>query len=171
MWLALYRTVSDSTNSGEMQQDASASEWPNRLPSMSNIYQPLDSSRQEIRLLYVEGRQNAEAVLTCTLETVSLLDDPKPTYEAISYCWAEVSSTATIELNGTPVDVPGSAAKVLRQFQLQSSSRILWIDAVCIYFDRYQTEYRRNLRFGPPFSKGVLFMLVKGADFEDRSRV
>lgn len=119
-------------NSGKMQQDANGSERPNRLPSMSNIYQPLDSSRLEIRLLYVEGRQNAEVGLTCTLETVSLLDDPKPTYEAISYCWAEVSSTATIELNGTPVDVPGSAAKVLRQFRLQSGSRILWIDAVCI---------------------------------------
>jgi hypothetical protein len=118
--------------SGEIQQDANESERLNKLPSRSKIYHPLDSSRQEIRLLHVQGRQNADDVLICTLKTVSLLDDPKPPYKAISYFWAEVSGTATIELNGALVDIPGSAAKVLRQFRLLSSSRILWIDALCI---------------------------------------
>ena len=45
----------------------------------------------------------------------------------------------------------------LRHLRRSDPSRILWIDAICIYFDRYQTKYRRNLRFGSLFSEGFGF--------------
>lgn len=34
---------------------------------------------------------------------------------------------------------------------------LLWIDALCIYLDRYRMKDCRNLRFGPLFSEGFRF--------------
>ena len=61
----------------------------------NGIYTPLSASKGEIRLLRVFGGDPTDS-LRCDLEIVSLLADPKPTYEAISYCWGEVSGTEAI---------------------------------------------------------------------------
>ena len=45
----------------------------------------------------------------------------------------------------------------LLAFRSLKPSFPIWIDALCLYFDRYQTEYLRNLRFGPLFSEGFHF--------------
>jgi hypothetical protein len=102
----------------------------------------------------------------CDLTPVNL--DMSPKYDALSYEWKKDKGLTNIS---TSLSVTRNLAEALRALRHPASPKVLWADAICIYFDRYQTGYRRKLRFGPPFSKGVLFMLVKGADFEHRSRV
>jgi hypothetical protein len=54
-----------------------------------------------------------------------------------------------IWLSGRPEDLPGC----------DLSTSFVGVDVVCLYVDRYQRKYHRNLRFGPLFSEGFRFAL------------
>ena len=97
-----------------------------------SIYQPLNKTRSEIRILHLEGSTDENAPLRCELEIVSLSADPKPTYEAISYCWGDTTGRDRIILNGQVFEAPLAGAKVLRRFRLQDAPWTVWIDALCI---------------------------------------
>ncbi len=47
--------------------------------------------------------------------------------------------------------------EALRYLRHDWLERDLWVDAVCLYLDRYRTKYRGNLRLGSLFSKGFRF--------------
>lgn len=97
------------------------------------MYYPLDQARKEIRLLRLFGSTD-DGPVHAQLDTVSFLSDNRPSYEAISYRWAEVSGQREMILNGLQFDAPASAVKVLRQFRPKDPNgfRLIWIDAVCI---------------------------------------
>jgi hypothetical protein len=97
----------------------------------SSIYRRLNADDMEIRVLRVQG-DTREARLDCQLETISLLREPIPPYEAISYRWGAGTDTDTILVNGLRVEVPASAVRVLRVFRPNEGVRTLWIDAICI---------------------------------------
>jgi hypothetical protein len=50
---------------------------------------------------------------------------------------------------------------VLRVLRLPEAPRILWIDALCICFDRREHNHRRNVRLGLPFSEGFHLLQVQ----------
>ena len=78
----------------------------------------------------------------------------KRPYEALSYTWGDERSLKPIAIHGQKrrvVHVTENLEAALRQLRKPKGQRILWIDAICIYVDRYQREYHRNLRFGPVF--------------------
>ena len=104
----------------------------------SKIYRPLDKDRREIRILHIQGSHDQEAPVQCELETVSLLADPKPRYEAISYCWGDKKDRERMILNDVKFEAPASAAIVIRKFRPISGYRALWIDALCINQDDLQ---------------------------------
>jgi hypothetical protein len=47
----------------------------------------------------------------------------------------------------------------LSRLRDHSLEPIMWVDAVCLYIDRYQRKYHKNLRFRPPFSAGFRFCI------------
>ena len=49
----------------------------------AGLYQALNPELREIRILHVKESGNDEEIVDATLETVSLLSDPKPRYEAM----------------------------------------------------------------------------------------
>jgi hypothetical protein len=53
------------------------------------------------------------------------------------------------------VPVTTNLALLLRHLRQSIIPRLLWVDAICFHVDRYRVEYRRNLRFGPLFPRGV----------------
>lgn len=100
---------------------------------LSSLYSALVSSRQEIRILHLYPAADPTDQVQCRLETVSLESASMPQYEAISYVWSELIGIASITVNSELVeDAPASAVNVLRQFRLRSTTRKLWIDALCI---------------------------------------
>ena len=145
------------------------------------IYRPLNKDRKEIRILRVKASTTSDAILECTLEIVSLLSDPKPEYEAISYCWGEVDGYETIRLNGVPFDVPGSAAKALRQFRTRKTKifhymckesayeRRLWIDALCINQTDVAERSSQVSMMGDVYS-GCVRCLVWLGDADDNTK-
>jgi hypothetical protein len=98
-------------------------------------YAEIDSSKKEIRLLNlwprtVKPKVDAGNHLHCSLETVSLLDNP--TYHAISYTWGKSLNSKTILVNNQRVEVTENLESALRNIQNESTFLPVWIDAICI---------------------------------------
>jgi hypothetical protein len=81
-----------------------------------------------------KGSTIAEALKTIgPLSTVSPRDNLA--YDAISYVWGDPSLTVPILLDGIEYPVTVNLELALRYFRLESNSRVLWADAICIYVD------------------------------------
>ncbi|KAK4555892.1 hypothetical protein LTR86_007112 [Recurvomyces mirabilis] len=63
-------------------------------------------------------------------------------YEAVSYTWGDATHRAPMYLDGVPIDAPGSAVNALRGLRLHNSTRVIWIDALCI--DQGNAEERAS---------------------------
>ena len=94
------------------------------------MYEPLDESKRQIRLLHLLPGENAE--LRCTFSLVSLRDNP--TYEAISYVWGDTIDPQNIyvEPGERAMPITKNLHSVLRNVRLQQEERVLWADALCI---------------------------------------
>jgi hypothetical protein len=95
------------------------------------IWQPLDVSRSEIRVLEVASTQSSPGIISCQLKIVSLLD--KPDYEALSYVWGTPSDPEEIQLSGVTHPVTKNLYQALTALRHDDKTRILWVDAVCIH--------------------------------------
>ncbi|KAF7672699.1 hypothetical protein GT037_009200 [Alternaria burnsii] len=94
-------------------------------------YEPLDPALKEIRVLEV-APASGDGIVECTMSPISLLDNPVPVYETISYCWGPPRAPSTIKLNGRLTPVPASSEAAIRRMRLSDRPRTLWIDAICI---------------------------------------
>lgn len=102
--------------------------------SQNSTYRPLDTTKQEIRLLRLRRKCfSSMGRVEGTIIYSSLLS-PVP-YETVSYCWGEASLRAAILVNGRLMDVPASAEAVLSAIRYDNKERLIWIDAVCINQD------------------------------------
>lgn len=105
-----------------------------------NIYEPLDSTRQQTRLLTVYPG-SFEQPLVCSLTTMSLDGSGRESYEALSYCWGNSYDQVTIKLQREPSDacetfdvsIGASLHDALKHLRPQSGlPRRIWADAICI---------------------------------------
>jgi hypothetical protein len=98
-------------------------------------YQPLDSSRNEIRLLRISNPVEVDGQVNCALEHVSL--DSDPAYEALSYTWADSKGdsrpTESIIINGYPVAITRNLDLAIRNIFLKNPLKDFWVDALCIH--------------------------------------
>jgi hypothetical protein len=65
-------------------------------------YQPIDRSRNEIRLVHVLPSPDSAPRVECSLVHVSL--DEQPVYQALSYTWDSNVFSETILLDGAPLE-------------------------------------------------------------------
>ncbi|KAI7687429.1 hypothetical protein KC353_g20281, partial [Hortaea werneckii] len=110
---------------------------PQEAIDYAAIYQPLDERKKEIRIVLVYPSidlSTGDQLPVCRLQTASLLDEPTPHYEAISYAWGERTGVAPVIINDQHRQHPASAIRVLQRFAPAEGSepRRLWIDAICI---------------------------------------
>jgi hypothetical protein len=107
----------------------------------SKLYQPLDPSHSEIRLITILPDKNDDAIVSCFLETVALSDDLK--FAAISYLWGDPKLTKDIFVNGILIKVTENLEAGLRhirklnllRFDGNSGCIHLWADAISINQD------------------------------------
>jgi hypothetical protein len=116
--------------------------WPKFTPNATqmskSIYTPLKD--REIRLLVIESSSDADTVVTCCVQTVSL--DINPEYIALSYVWGDAAITTKILVNEEDFAATVNLAAALRQlraFRADDSMNpinrlpsFLWVDAICI---------------------------------------
>jgi Heterokaryon incompatibility protein (HET) len=114
----------------------------------------LDPQKREIRLISVLPGDWTDEV-KCELSRLSL--ESRPRYEALSYVWGDPNDTRPIIVDGWEVQVTANLEPALRRLRYPDIPRVLWVDAVCTYQDRYRSKCCRNLRFEPRFCEGVGF--------------
>ncbi|KAK5714932.1 hypothetical protein LTR15_010348 [Elasticomyces elasticus] len=96
------------------------------------LYERLDASRMETRLVILKKAEYRTDDLHCELRKVALAGGSKPYYETLSYVWGDVTTKCDIFLHGQRTAIGASAAQVLRQFRGSGRDRILWLDQVSI---------------------------------------
>ncbi|KAJ9142819.1 HET-domain-containing protein [Coniochaeta hoffmannii] len=94
------------------------------------VYQPVASSKGEIRLLILIPASDHNALIDCHLKTVKLSDNPS--FEALSYTWGTKGKADNIRLNAHRFEVWENAVAALRRLRLRKKPRNIWIDAICI---------------------------------------
>jgi hypothetical protein len=90
----------------------------------------LDRTKREIRLVILSSGP-ITAPIECQLTIASLRDDYLE-YEALSYCWGDLSDPETINLQGQPFKVGKNLYRAFIRLREPDEARTLWIDAVCI---------------------------------------
>ncbi|KAK8065524.1 hypothetical protein PG997_012271 [Apiospora hydei] len=103
---------------------------------LSDVYEPLDSSKDEIRLLRILPSASHTAPLELQLDVVSLKSGGS-NFQALSYTWETPSESGFrgITLCGRPHSVTANLHAALRRLRQKTTSRVMWIDAICINQD------------------------------------
>jgi hypothetical protein len=94
-------------------------------------FQPLDTQRNEIRLLTIKPTFWKKSPISCSLQVGSLDSASLPKYAALSYCWGNGPADQAIDCDGSIIRVTSSLLDALRS--LRKLTRLyLWIDQICI---------------------------------------
>jgi Heterokaryon incompatibility protein (HET) len=110
-----------------------------------------------IRLVVLEPSRNTDSPIRCRLVQANL--SQKPQYEALSYVWGDLSNKVLISLEDADFSITINLWSALSRLRLEHESRVLWVDAICIYSYRTATKHLGNLRFMPQFSEGCDFFV------------
>ncbi|KAF5705769.1 hypothetical protein FMUND_11937 [Fusarium mundagurra] len=104
----------------------------------ANLYQSLDKSKQEIRLIEISTQTGDDGILECKLLPATLLTDARKQYLALSYCAGDPTDTKEILVNGVRCKIFANlhhALVLARQYWIRSSGEgqlRLWVDQLCI---------------------------------------
>ena len=126
---------------------------------MGITYQQLNHRAGEIRIVDLEPSLEHEAEVCLKIRHAPLTGVDCGEYEALSYTstWGDTYDTTTIRVDGFEMQVTRNLDTALRYLRRPANSRILWVDAVCVYSYRTKIKHLRILRFVPLFYKGFHF--------------
>ena len=125
----------------------------------NGIYGPLDPSKHEIRIAEVQ-EVSFPGKLNCRLETISLLSDSPPEYEAVSWYWGDPTPNDTIEVNGETLRISQNAVEVLRGICL--GRQRVWLDAICINQDDLNERSQQVAIMPEVYSKALKTLVWLG---------
>ncbi|KAF5542939.1 hypothetical protein FNAPI_9827 [Fusarium napiforme] len=104
----------------------------------ANLYQSLNKSNQEIRLIEISTQTGDDGILECKLLPATLLTDARKQYLALSYCAGDSTDTKEILVNGVSCNIFANlhhALTLARGYWIRSSEERplrLWVDQLCI---------------------------------------
>jgi hypothetical protein len=119
-------------------------------------YAPLSFLKNEFRLITIQLCEDFSDPICLSLGIYHL---EQPSYQALFYTWGNPEATVPVEINGCELQVTTNLADALRQLR-GKRVELMWIDALCIYQDRYRSKCCRNLRFEAQFCEGWLAHLA-----------
>lgn len=131
------------------------------LTDQEELYDVLDASKRQIRVLSLHAGESNSLPLVCDLATVSLDDvDEGVDFEALSYCWGQPDWVASLEVRksssaghiGAHHDIAVNSSLHEALVNLRPATgpaRRLWVDAICINqlnkFERSQQVAQMSL--------------------------
>ncbi|TRX98003.1 hypothetical protein FHL15_001213 [Xylaria flabelliformis] len=86
----------------------------------------------EIILLELQPSLDPTKPIRCSRHVSSLEHEPCPVYDVLSYSWDGPHETKRILINGSPSKIHRSLESALRHLRLPSTSRMLWVDSLCV---------------------------------------
>ena len=147
-------------------------------------YRPLDSSKEQIRLLSIRQRPpHEDQLLEFRLEHASLADtQATPEYIAVSYVWGDPSQRRAIVVDGKQVRVPANAEIALRSLHRAATKRRkgiqprkyrlwpfamelrFWIDSVCIDQSKLEERGHQVAIMWRVFSSATMVLIWLGPE-------
>ncbi|KAH7066523.1 heterokaryon incompatibility protein-domain-containing protein, partial [Paraphoma chrysanthemicola] len=128
----------------------SPSRTPGKRPFLPYRYEPLDTSKQQIRLIKLHRadiqdgsalQPSAPPAIHCNISTFDL--DATPPYTALSYVWGEPSPADVIYLNGRDFRIRQNLFDFLLTFRNDdANASYLWVDQISI--DQTSTSERNH---------------------------
>jgi hypothetical protein len=97
---------------------------------MHFLYEPLDTSKSQIRLLELQPGASHEPI-QAGLRTADL-DTKGLSYNALSYEWGSPASLQEILINGSPFTIRENLWNALHQLRSLGCYGPFWIDAICV---------------------------------------
>ncbi|KAK8105642.1 HET-domain-containing protein [Apiospora kogelbergensis] len=125
---------------------------------LPHAYNPLDTRREQIRLLHLLPGSWEDPV-SCTTSTVYLSDST--VFESLSYAWGDPSITKDVFLDGHTIAVTVNLFAALRRLRSRTISRCLWADALCINQTDLEEKSRQVLLMGKVYSgatRGLMWL-------------
>ena len=128
----------------------------------SPLYSPFESE-SSTRLVILQPGIGDDQISAC-LEQVDLR--AKPSYEAVSYVWANNTDEQAIRLNGHEIHIRKNLHDFLLKLRQPTSSRAIWVDAISICQEDLDEKARQVQMIGQIFSgaQRVLVWLGEQAD-------
>ena len=99
------------------------------------VYQPLNESNSEIRLITLLPSSDRDSEVICDLKIVRLTKEDAPHYIALSYTWGSAESPTRLRVsseNDHSIDITRNLAEALPYLRDRVSPRTLWIDSIAI---------------------------------------
>ena len=99
-----------------------------------SIYEQLPVSKSQTRVVVLHSTSSDVALVSCSLEVMTLDPESSRVYTALSYVWGDATVTEDIIVNGVSLAVTSNLASALRQIRKSFGEVILWADAICTRF-------------------------------------
>ena len=100
------------------------------LEVIETIFGELENPSTCFRLIYLRPAAELADPIVCELGHFKVWEDVK--YEALSWCWGDVSLTEPITLQGFEWLASANLVVALRHLRRKTETRMLWIDALSI---------------------------------------
>ena len=117
-----------------IEQTSRSAEASDRARACRLVYEQLPVDKTRTRVLLLHSHSFDEAVVSCSLEVMTLDPEPSRAYTALSYVWGDASVTEDIAVNGVSFAVTSNLASALRQIRKSYGEVLLWADAICTHF-------------------------------------
>ena len=114
-----------------------------QAPSQATLYRKLDFSQKQIRLLVLDYNDSqSQRPIRCSLVQTNL--DRAPPFEALSYVWGDPGTTVVFKVGSHTLNITQNLYTTLHHLSKPTlvekgpgttSSRRIWIDALCINQD------------------------------------
>ena len=102
---------------------------------IETIFGQLEQASSCFRLVQLCPASELSDPIVCELIHHQVWDDVK--YEALSWCWGDVSLNEPIVLQGFEWPAPANLVRALRHLRRRKETRVLWIDALSVMQGRY----------------------------------
>jgi heterokaryon incompatibility protein (HET) len=136
----------------------------------SPLYEPLDKTKSEIRLITVHplSSSTTDDTVVCRLVKYSLAGIFDK-YYALSYVWGDAQITEEILVNGEKLPVTKNLAAFLRHSRGPQTTVPLWVDAICINQSDITERNSQVLLMGQIYRGAALVLSWLGPEGDNSS--
>ena len=138
------------------------------------VYQPLDESNDEIRLITLLPAADRDSEVICDINIVRLTEEDVPQYEALSYTWGSAESPCRLRVSSISdhsIDITENLAEALPYLRDPVSPRVLWIDSIAINQKDLGEKGQQVQRMADIFSLAERVIVWLGLDDADSKTV
>lgn len=139
----------------------------NTSQDKQSLYQTLNGSRAEIRLLVLPDRDAADTEsISASFRTVSL--DESPEFYALSYVWGSPTMTRPLHVNSTEVLISPNLEHIIRVLLGHEKGlatvrgKAIWIDALCIDQDNIAEKEQQIPLMGQIYRQATRVLMWLG---------